>query len=159
VSRGRDRFEFLPLREEDLPFLLSVRNECRAFLHDDREFNLEDATEWFRTKKPVFFVLRHEGEKIGYFRTSDHVGESLLVGADLAKAYRGKGLGHDAYKAFFPFIKQRLGVSLLKLEVLSSNLRAMHLYEKLGFRETGRALGAYRRNGEVVDNVAMELKL
>ena len=159
MSRGPGRFEFFPLREEDLPFLLSVRNECRSFLHDDREFSLEDARAWFRTKKPVFFVIRHEGEKIGYFRTSDHVGGSLMVGADLARAYRGKGLGHDAYKAFFAFIKERLGVSLLKLEVLSSNLRAKHLYDKLGFRETSRLLAACSRDGQLVDNVMMELKL
>ena len=157
VSLEAKGFDFVPLLEEDLPFLLSIRNECHSCLHDDRVFSLDDATKWFREKRPVFFIIVHEGIHIGYFRTANHQGKSLMIGADLAEKYRGRGLGFAAYTAFIPFIKSRFGVSVLKLEVLGCNHRAIHLYEKLGFREVGRSRATHERDGCVVDNIFMEL--
>ena len=45
------------------------------------------------------------------------------------------------------------------LEVLGSNTVASGLYTKLGFTETGRQAGVYEREGQLVDNIVMELSL
>ena len=61
---------FRELQFEDLPFLVEVRNASRSMLHDDREFTLAQAQEWFKTAHPRFYLVTHEGAPIGYFRTS-----------------------------------------------------------------------------------------
>src|SRR5689334_7461162 len=45
VSSSEFTFEKLGLA--DLPFLIEVRNECRDYLHDNREFSLSQCEQWF----------------------------------------------------------------------------------------------------------------
>jgi len=150
-------FTFSPLRQEDLPFLLSVRNECRDFLHDDREFTLAESEAWFRETKPTFHVIEHGRERIGYFRLSNHDvrARSIYVGADLHASFRGRGLGRAAYEAFLPLVKQWYDLAAVKLEVLSHNDVALGLYRKLGFVEIERKVGAALRAGRLVDSIVM----
>jgi RimJ/RimL family protein N-acetyltransferase len=155
------RLEFAPLGIGDLPFLLEVRNECRNYLHDDREFTLAQCREWYRTNNPQVYVIRLGGARIGYFRLGavDHADHSVYVGADLHRDFRGKGLGLRAYVEFLPWIAGRLSVSWFKLEVLSHNSRAQKLYAKLGFVETGRRKAVAVRDGLLVDSIVMERRV
>jgi RimJ/RimL family protein N-acetyltransferase len=152
-------FLFAPLTHEDLPFLIEVRNECRDSLHDNRIFTLAECEIWYREKKPDFHVIRCDGERIGYFRLSNHDLEnaSIYIGADLHKRFRRRGLARLAYKAFLPLLKNRYHVSVIKLEVLSHNTVAHGLYQKLGFVEIDRKKGFAVRNGVPVDSIVMEL--
>ena len=152
---------FEKLGFDDLPFLLEVRNECREFLHDNRVFTLPECERWFRETKPDFRIIRHRGERIGYFRLTnyDPQDSSIYIGADLHKDFRGRGLSRAAYGAFIPILKQSFGVSTLKLEVLGHNTAARGLYQKLGFAEISRKKRFTMRNGEHVDSIAMQKKL
>jgi RimJ/RimL family protein N-acetyltransferase len=154
-------FDFAPLTLEDIPFLLEVRNECRDFLHDNRMFTLDDCRVWFREKHPDFQVIRFDGERIGYFRLSNHdqVDASIYVGADLHRSYRGRGLARLAYEAFLPLLKNQYHVSTVKLEVLSHNTVALRLYQKLGFVEIDRKKGFAVREDRLVDSIVMMMSL
>src|SRR5205823_9061576 len=94
-------FTFEQLTFDDLPFLIEVRNECREFLHDNRVFTLPECERWFRETKPDFRIIRHHGERIGYFRLTnyDPQDSSIYNGADLHKDFRGRGLARGAYEA------------------------------------------------------------
>jgi RimJ/RimL family protein N-acetyltransferase len=150
-------FEFSPLEPEDLPFLIAVRNECRDFLHDNREFTLAESEAWLREAKPDFHIIEHDGERIGYFRLSRHdiQGRSIYVGADLHEKFRGRGLARAAYEAFLPLLTERYGVVEARLEVLSHNDVALSLYRKLGFVEVDRQEGFAVREGRPVDSIVM----
>src|SRR5262245_33721308 len=102
-------FSIQALTEADLPFLLEVRNECRAFLHDPREFQLADCVRWFRESRPDFRLIRYGGERIGYFRLSNHdaAGRSVYVGADLHRNFRGRGLAKPAYEELFTLLRDQ----------------------------------------------------
>ena len=150
-------FRFTPLSEEDLPFLIRVRNECKDLLHDNREFCIDQALAWMQNLKPQFYVIWIGNIRVGYFRTSNYVGETLSIGADLAKEFRGRGLGYAAYRDFIPFIRRRFNLKKLTLEVLSSNARAIALYTKLGFVEVGRDRQSIRRGAVLIDNITMDL--
>jgi RimJ/RimL family protein N-acetyltransferase len=154
-------FRFEPLTHQDLAFLVSVRNECRDLLHDDRAFTLADCETWFRERRPDFHVIRHDGERIGYFRLSNHhpAEGSIYVGADLHRRFRGRGLARRAYEAFLPLLKDRYHVSVVKLEVLSHNEAALALYRKLGFAEIDRHPDVTVRNGVSVDSIVMAMQL
>jgi RimJ/RimL family protein N-acetyltransferase len=154
-------FLFEPLKQDDLLFLLEVRNECREFLHDNRVFTLAECRRWFREEKPDFHIIRYEGQRIGYFRLSKHDPRdaSIYVGADLHEHFRGKGLARPAYEAFLPRLKDRYRVSVAKVEVLSHNTVAQELYRKLGFVEIDRRTSVTVRNGVQVDSILMVMTL
>lgn len=154
-------FSFEPLRHQDLSFLIEVRNECRDSLHDNRAFTLAECETWFRETAPDFYVIRYDGDRIGYFRLSQHDPEeaSIYVGADLHKRFRGRGLARLAYGAFLPLVKDRHRVSLVKLEVLSHNTVARALYRRLGFVEIDRKRSVAVRAGTPVDSIVMVMRL
>lgn len=141
--------------------MLSVRNECRELLHDNRAFTLEECEAWFDREHPDFRLILRDGTPIGYFRLTrdDSSARSLYVGADLQPSVRELGLGRAIYERFLPTFAREFGVTEVKLEVLSHNERALRLYRSLGFRETGRDAGAFVRDGRRVDNVKMSLGL
>jgi RimJ/RimL family protein N-acetyltransferase len=151
-------FRFKPLDEEDLEFLLEVRNGCSHFLHDDRQFTLPDCLAWFQAVRPTYFVVTVSDARIGYFRLSKHdpARHAAYVGADLHPDFRGRGLAAPAYEAFFDFLRREFGLKTVELEVLSHNIVAMGLYRKLGFVQIGRLSGAAVRAGELVDSLIMK---
>lgn len=154
-------FSFEALTNDDLPFLIEVRNECRDSLHDNRAFTLAECETWFRAKKPDFHIIRYDGERIGYFRLSNYNPQdaSIYVGADLHRCFRGRGLARPAYDAFLRLLKEKYQVSVAKLEVLSHNTVAHDLYRKLGFVETDRKKEFTVRNGVLVDSILMAMTL
>lgn len=160
-SLAGSMFEFTPLTEEDIPFLIEVRSECRACLHDNREFSLEQCLNWFRTQRPDFHLIRLNGQRIGYFRLSNHDAQrrTIYVGADLEKSFRGQGLGRRAYEEFLPQVKAKYHVDEVQLEVLSNNHVAHRLYLRLGFRETDRKRAFAERDGVTLDSIVMAKQL
>ena len=152
-------FQFKSLQQEDLSFLLEVRNECCDFLHDNRRFSLEEAVDWYTSSKPEYWLILFRGERIGYFRMSDvsETHKRALVGADLHKDFRGQGLGERAWRAFLEFAFKTFDFHKISLEVLSINQRALNLYVKLGFMEEGVKRHDIRRAGKWIDSIVMSM--
>src|SRR6185369_10902237 len=130
---------FRELRQHDLPFLLEVRNECRAMLHDDTAFTLHQARQWFAATRPRYYLITDDGAPIGYFRTShwDDANGSVSIGCDLHRDHRGKGLAQAAYRAFLRYLFEDCGIDRVSLEVLEHNAPARRLYQRLGFGVEG----------------------
>ena len=80
-----------------------------------------------------------------------HVG---LLGIAILEGYRGIGLGQRVLTLLLENAK-KIGLTLVELEVFANNGRAIHVYEKMGFREAGRIPGKIYRNGEYTDMVFM----
>ena len=146
-----------PMEYADLPFLIDVRNECREFLHDDRAFTLDECRRWFLQSRPDFWVIMSRGQRVGYVRLSRHdtLHASIYVGADLHKQFRGRGFAKAAYAELFSFLLQQRGIRCVLLEVLSHNVRALRLYEVLGFVEIGRRKQYCLRDDVPVDSIVM----
>jgi RimJ/RimL family protein N-acetyltransferase len=149
-----------PLEYNNLSFINTIRNECKDMLHNNSSFTLSETEKWFTESKPQFYVIHlDDGIPIGYFRTSNLTKDSLYIGVDLHKDYRGKGLAFEAYEQFIPFILSKHKVEMLKLEVLSHNPKAIRLYEKLGFVIESIQKSYTVRNDEIIDNITMVYKL
>jgi ribosomal protein S18 acetylase RimI-like enzyme len=119
---------FTPLKIEDLPFLLEIRNNpsTRENLEDNREFSLEECESWFRLTKPAWFLVKNqEDKKVGYFRV-----KGSDIGCDIHPEHRRKGYARQAFKEY---LKK---VDYATLWVFEDNF-AKTLYESLGFRESG----------------------
>src|SRR5210317_1003941 len=119
--------------ESDLPFFNEVRSHSSMFLHDKNNYTLEDNVKWFKSLESPFFIVEILNEDIGYFRTSNWNNNTLYIGMDIHKKYRGLGYAKPSYLKFMKHLKEEFNIKTIFLEVLSSNKRAINIYNKLDF--------------------------
>jgi RimJ/RimL family protein N-acetyltransferase len=70
---------------------------------------------------------------------------------------RGRGIGVAATQLAADFAFRELGLHRLSLRVFSFNTAAIRCYERVGFREEGRAREAIMRDGRRWDEIQMGL--
>lgn len=81
------------------------------------------------------------------------------LGVGVERAQRGKGLGSALLAVALRWAKSEPDLAWIDLSVFEHNVKARRLYEKLGFRETGRTPDAYRVNKLAIDDVHMTLRV
>ena len=151
---------FRKLTLDDLPFFLEIRNECKELLHNNSFFSLKESKDWFLKQSSEYFIIDYFGEDVGYFRTSNFRTDenSIYIGADVHKKFRGKGISIKSYYRFINFLNYEKGIETFILEVLSNNLIAIQFYLKLGFQVINRQKKYTIRDNEYVDNIIMKLE-
>lgn len=82
----------------------------------------------------------------------------MSVGADLNSKYRGLGYAKEAYPKFMKQMNIQHGVNLFFLEVLSHNIVAKTLYDKLGFVVFGKREHDIR-NGQLIESISMVYRM
>lgn len=105
-----------------------------------------------------FFAVRDEsGAFVGnyYF---EQKGDVVEYGLGLRPELTDRGLGTEFFRAGLDFARARFSPTAITLAVAASNERAIRVYERAGFRETGRHVRTFERFGEVefVDMVLAE---
>jgi len=153
-------FSFKKIQKEDLFFLSEIRNECAGeYLHDSRTFTYLETIEWFEKTNPNYYIIFYDNLKIGYFRLSSYspINQTIYIGMDLHKNWRGKKLAFPAYKQFIELITTEYNLRKIYLEVLSTNIIAKNLYKKLGFQIESIKHEDVIKNGKVVDSEIMSL--
>ena len=80
------------------------------------------------------------------------------LGISVLKAEWGRGIGSRLMEALIEYAEQH-GVELLNLEARADNEKAIHLYEKFGFRTIGVSPAFMKLRGEYHDAVLMYLDL
>ena len=73
------------------------------------------------------------------------------------REYWGKGFGTDAMKVILRFAFRELNLHRINLNVFEYNSRAIHCYEKVGFKHEGRMRDCLNRDGRRWDLVYMGL--
>ena len=71
----------------------------------------------------------------------------------------GKGIGSQLIEQVLEFAKETAHVEIISLEVRSDNRRAIHLYQKYGFKKIGSFPGFLKINGKYIDVDLMHLYL
>ena len=109
----------------------------------------------------VQYLAKVNGEIIGTAslnrkpRRMSHRGE---FGISLKKAWWGCGAASALTEAVLAFAREN-GFEQLNLEVRSSNVRAIRLYEKYGFRKLCTFPNFFKLHGESIDFDLMNLEL
>jgi RimJ/RimL family protein N-acetyltransferase len=151
---------------DELVFLNRVRNAyAKEFLHNSETFSLEETIDWFNGAKfsmrnpNGYWIIRDKDSMIGYFRISEYSRENkrLMIGADIAPEFTGRGFATKAYKQMLWHLFDRNDLHKISLEVLSTNLRAINLYMKLGFVVEGTKRDEVYKNGLWVDSIVMSM--
>jgi len=87
----------------------------------------------------------------GGFHCESHLGSlGIIVKSD----YRDMGIGTEIIRALLEQARI-MGLKVVTLSAFSTNRRAIHVYEKMGFEETGRIPNGLYKNGSYIDRVIM----
>ncbi|MEL6750751.1 MAG: GNAT family N-acetyltransferase [Pseudomonadota bacterium] len=112
------------------------------------------------------FVVRCEGEgdaeACGFVMLRQAADEAEILSIAVDPDTRGGGFGHALMGAAIRHCQSERFARLI-LEVDAGNVPAVALYQRLGFRETGRRVGYYANDAEPAaarhDALVMELSL
>ena len=94
-----------------------------------------------------FFVAVKNKEVLGYIGISCILDEGYITNIAVFPEYRNQGVGTALLNRVFSLASDS-GLSFVSLEVRVSNLNAISLYEKLGFKTEGRRKNFYDKPKE-----------
>jgi len=158
------KFQIRQIRESDIEGFLAVLSEViaeRKFLLTLDTPSLEYTTEFVQTaifNNYAQYVAGIENEIVGWADiipkqkgSAQHTGE---LGMGVIARYRGQGIGKELLENVIKH-SWEIGLTRLELEVFSSNLVAISLYERYGFQHEGTKRNARFVDGEYEDAFIM----
>ncbi|MGD8456747.1 MAG: GNAT family protein [Anaerolineales bacterium] len=156
-------------REEDMPFLLELRNnlETQGFTKSlPTDYTLPMYTKRFESREFSFdrgdgrFVIVHKDSSelagsIGYVNHEPR--HAATIGIAVSRKFWGTGLAYDAQEVLLNFLFHELGLRVVRLWTNSGNPAAVDLAGRSGFKVSVRGREAVFRLGAVYDNLMMDL--
>ena len=154
-----ERVTLRPIAPEDRAALKAIRDEPEVI-----RFWGEQTAEWPGDDESVEeWVIELDGELIGFVQFWEETDEDYRhadVDILLATRVHGQGLGTDAMRAVMTYLTEQRGHHRITLTTWPHNARAIHLYEKLGFRQVGITRQSERGDdGAWHDELLMEFVL
>jgi RimJ/RimL family protein N-acetyltransferase len=95
-----------------------------------------------------FAALDEDGSLVGFYYVEEK-GAAVEIGLGLRPALTGRGLGAEFFETGVDFLRSRLPGRPVVLNVAAFNVRAIKVYERAGFHETGRHVRHFDRWGDV----------
>jgi len=89
-----------------------------------------------------------DGTLVGFYYLEEK-GEAVEIGLGLRPELTGQGLGAEFFRGGVDFARARFPGRPIILNVAAFNERAINVYERAGFRETGRHVRHFARWGDV----------
>lgn len=168
-TRGPLRFR-LP-EPEDLSDFYSMRNdhEATASLGGySPGMTRKTAAEWLAGRgspgRDLIFMIEHDAKEgiighVGLYQLDHRIrsGEFAILIGD--RNYWGQGLGEIATRFMIEYGFTQLNLNRIQLEVLTSNHRAIRLYEKTGFVVEGTRRQVQFKDGQYHDYHLMSILL
>lgn len=173
TSKKGTNVVFRYLREDDLDRMLVFINTLitedtfiglygEPLTREEEKKHLDETIENMNKGDKIVIVVEINGRYVGSgdltretIRRKKHGGS---IGISLLKEYREEGIGAELLTSLIEE-GRKLGLSLLRLTCLENNDRALHLYEKLGFRRSGIIPNACFWKGGYVGEVALYLPI
>jgi RimJ/RimL family protein N-acetyltransferase len=142
----------------------SIVDEGADIMIDERKTR-EEEVDWLsgiiarmEKGKLIPVVAEVDGKAVGSaeigrggFRCESHLG---TLGIIIRSGYRDMGIGTELMKVLLEQARI-MGLKIVTLSAFSTNGRAIHVYEKVGFVETGRIPHGLYKNGSYIDRVIM----
>ncbi len=161
------RIVLRPTTAEDVPRLLEILREPSVAQHWSSPDDERDGASLLGGDAPgdaervTTFVITLAGETIGWIQAWEKLDRDYRhAGVDLflATAHQGKGYGPEAIRLVCRWLFDERGHHRIVIDPAARNERAIHAYEKVGFRRVG-VMRRYERgaDGEYHDNVLMDL--
>jgi RimJ/RimL family protein N-acetyltransferase len=120
-----------------------------------------EVSQSIRDREPIFTIVDiASGNPIGrcLLFAMDPVNRSVMLGIFIGeKDYWGHGYGQEATRLLLDYAFNLLNLHSVMLGVFSFNQRALHAYEKVGFRVIGRRREARLIGGCAYDVIFMDM--
>jgi len=156
----------------DLDDLIDYINglvEERASITRTEKVTRESEAEWLGQRLAeienghmIHLVAEVAGKVVGAGEVSRLPEEERIhtgyLGIGISEGHRGQGLGIALMQALKE-LSEKAGLKILILDVFATNNVAINLYEKIGFKETGRIPKGIYRDGNYIDLVRMTTEL
>lgn len=164
-----DRIRLRELREEDYRLLVDLRNDLATqgwsrTLPPDFTLGMYrrrfDAREYSTHRDWAIFVVedRETGRAVGSISYSDVQDRfSATIGIALERSVWGTGIATDASELLLRFLFVELGMRVVRMWTQSGNGRMLGSARKLGFSEAVREREAVYKDGELRDNMMLDL--
>lgn len=142
-----ENIRYVEVTEELIPDYLTMVNDIEhvdRFIGGPHEpYTAEQEAEWvqeqLREKNPVFSMIeKKSGRFIGGVELMNITGSAGELGIAVTASMQEKGYGTEAVKAITNYGMETLGLNRVCLRTNLDNDRAIHVYEKCGFREFKR---------------------
>ena len=156
---------FRPIDREDLEIIRKMHNDPQIllFLGDVTLVNSTQQLAWWEhmsagRKNLQFCICYQRPDKvIGVWRLQnfDQNNRVCEVGVDIFPAYQHKSYGAKAYRMILCYLFEHYNLHMVYLRAAAFNTKAISLYEKIGFKETGRITESIYRHGKYWDNILM----
>ncbi|MGC9333934.1 MAG: GNAT family N-acetyltransferase [Anaerolineae bacterium] len=154
------------IERQDLPNYVEWLNDPAVleYFGRYRPFSLVEEERWYedmlQDPNVCNFAVELQGRHVGGagFSAIDGRNASAEVGLFIGLPdLWDKGLGADVLQALLRFGFEQLNLNRIYLRVFARNERAVHLYEKLGFKHEGCWRQAEFRNGQYQDMLWMSI--
>ena len=129
--------------EDYLAMLNDAEHVARFISASSKPYTAEKEAVWVQKKltekAPVFsMVEKASGAFIGNIELADVEDGVGMLGVAITAAQQDRGFGTEAVAAILRYGFETLGLKRIWLKALPFNARALHVYEKCGFREYDR---------------------
>ncbi len=158
-----------PITMDDTKYIIKWRNTefVRNSFIFRSQFTPEMHVNWMNSKVKSGEVVQYiitdtKNKPIGsvYFRNINKKESSAEFGIFIGeKDYLGKGYGQEATSMFVEYGFAGLNLNKILLRVIASNKRAIHVYEKAGFKKTRIGCEISQPSGDEISVVFMELNI
>lgn len=126
----RHKVAIRPMKEEDLPIVLDLENECFKHPYTEKELRYELAENEFAK----LYVATRKKEVVGFIDFSITFNSATLNQIGVRKAFRGQGIGGLLLdQALKDCSSSSEPVEFFTLEVRASNETAQRFYARRGF--------------------------
>lgn len=145
---------FAPMLPADVDEVYAL--ECSVFPHPWSRANF---TESLASGYDAWTVRDAQGALAGYYLLMYAVDEAHLLDVAVAAGRQRQGLGRHLLDRIGERAREQ-GMGSVLLEVRPSNLRALDVYRRYGYREIGRRKGYYpAHGGQREDAIVMRIDL
>lgn len=146
------KFKFRPMNMTDLDAVMAI--EPHIYSHPWTRGNFSDSL----NSGYSAWVLERDDEMIGYALLMMVMDEAHLLNLSIAKTYQKQGLGRYLLEHMMQIARNHHALNMF-LEVRTSNISAIALYENVGFNEMAIRRNYYPAQSGREDAVLMGIAL
>jgi len=136
------RLKFEPLRDADITSILTIEKKVNTAPWSDRSFRNE-----LDHAHGIFLVSKADGKVLAYGGIWLVIDEAHVTTVAVSEEHRRQGIGQALMVELMKRAKEA-GMECATLEVRVSNLAAIAMYEKFGFKTAATRKGYYPENKE-----------
>ena len=141
---------------EDIAFTWHYDGEYAFY---DMEADKEDLAEFLNpeTRGETMFAVTYKDELVAFLSVARVDDTTFDIGLGMKPSLTGRGNGAEFLKAAIDFVKSEFRAEKITLSVAAFNQRAIKVYRKIGFEDTGSMM--QNTNGSTFEFLNMELNI